>query len=104
MDGAPAKFPTLAGFIGAKVPTGRPTDGVDQRAFFTGKQHKSSRESLITFAGEDVAAMRWQQYPIYPKEFISTAGNPEMHGLVGRRAEGYGFSAVFNIERTRVKR
>jgi arylsulfatase A-like enzyme len=91
-------FPTLAGFIGAKVPTDRPIDGVDQGAFFTGKQDKSNRESLLTFIGEEVAAVRWRQYRIYPKEFVSTAGNPAMYGLTGRRAEGNGFPAIFNIE------
>ena len=40
----------LAGFIGAQVPTDRPIDGVDQGAFFTGKQEKSNRESLITLS------------------------------------------------------
>ena len=91
-------FPTLASIIGASVPTDRPIDGVDQIAFFTGEQEKSSRESLITFIGEEVAAVRWRQYRIYPKEFISTTGNPAMGGLVGRRAEGNGFPAIFNIE------
>lgn len=91
-------FPTLAGFIGAQVPTDRPIDGVDQGAFFTGKQDKSNRESLLTFIGEEVAAVRWRQYRIYPKEFVSTAGNPAMYGLTGRRAEGNGFPAIFNIE------
>ena len=91
-------FPTLAGIIGAKVPTDRPIDGVDQSAFITGKQAKSNRESLISFIGEEVAAVRWRQYRIYPKEFISTTGNPSMNGLTGRRAEGNGFPAIFNIE------
>ncbi|HEU4430984.1 MAG TPA: arylsulfatase, partial [Myxococcota bacterium] len=91
-------FPTLAGFIGAKVPTDRPIDGVDQGAFFTGKQEKSNRESLLTFIGEELAAVRWRQYRLYPQEFVSTTGNPAMYGLAGRRAEGNGFPAVFNIE------
>lgn len=91
-------FPTLAGFIGANVPTDRPIDGVDQGAFFIGKQEMSNRESLITFIGEEVAAVRWRQYRLYPKEFVSTAGNPSMYGLTGRRAEGNGFPAIFNIE------
>ena len=42
--------------------------------------------------------MRWRQYRLYPKEFISTTGNPAMYGLAGRRAEGNGFPAIFNIE------
>jgi arylsulfatase len=36
-------FPTLAGLMGAQVTTDRPMDGVDQGAFFTGKQEKSNR-------------------------------------------------------------
>jgi arylsulfatase A-like enzyme len=91
-------FPTLAGFIGAQVPADRPIDGVDQGAFFTGKQPKSNRESLITFIGEEVGAVRWRNYRIYPKEFASSAGNPAMYGLAGARQEGNGFPAIFNIE------
>ena len=91
-------FPTLASIIGAKVPADRPIDGVDQRAFITGKQEKSNRESLITFIGDEVGAVRWRQYRIYPKEFTMTTGNPPMTGLAGRRAEGNGFPAIFNIE------
>ncbi len=91
-------FPTLAGFIGAQVPADRPIDGVDQGAFFTGKQPKSNREGLITFIGEDVAAVRWRQFRIYPKQFVSSAGNPAMYGLASYRQEGTGFPAVFNIE------
>ncbi len=91
-------FPTLAGFIGATVPADRPIDGVDQGAFLTGKQEKSNRESLISFIGEEVAAVRWRAYRIYPKEFMMTAGNPAMSGLAGHRAEGNGFPAIFNIE------
>ncbi len=90
--------PTLAAIIGAQMPTDRPIDGVDQSAFFTSKQPKSSRESLISFIGDEIAAVRWRQYRLYPKEFITTTGNPVMSGLPGRRAEGNGFPAIFNIE------
>jgi arylsulfatase len=90
--------PTLAAIIGAQMPTDRPIDGVDQSAFFIGKQPKSSRESLISFIGDEIAAVRWRQYRLYPKEFITTTGNPVMSGLPGRRAEGNGFPAIFNIE------
>jgi arylsulfatase len=91
-------LPTLATIIGAKVPTDRPIDGVDQGAFLTGKQDNSNRESLITFIGDEVGAVRWRQYRIYPREFTMTTVNPPMTGLAGRRAEGNGFPAIFNIE------
>ena len=91
-------FPTLAAIIGADIPTDRPIDGVDQSGFFTGRQPKSNRESLISFIGEEVAAVRWRQYRVYPKQFVSSAGNPAMYGLAGQRQEGNGFPVIFNIE------
>ncbi|MEP5570086.1 MAG: arylsulfatase [Halioglobus sp.] len=91
-------FPTLAAIIGADIPTDRPIDGVDQSNFLIGSQPNSNRESLISFVGEEVAAVRWRQYRIYPKQFVSSAGNPAMYGLAGQRQEGNGFPAIFNIE------
>ena len=91
-------FPTLASMTGAKVPTDRPIDGVDQSDFFMGKQPKSNRDSLITFIGEEVAAVRWRQYRMYPKEFVSAQGGESMPGLGGHREELNGFPAIFNIE------
>jgi arylsulfatase A-like enzyme len=91
-------FPTLAGIIGANVPTDRAMDGVDQGAFFMGRQPKSNRESLITFIGDEVVAVRWRQYRIYPKQFVSAPGNPAMSGASGSRAEMNGYPAIFNVE------
>jgi arylsulfatase A-like enzyme len=91
-------FPTLAHIIGAPVPADRPIDGVDQSDFFLGKQAKSNRESLITFIGDEIAAVRWRQWRIYPKQFVSSAGNPSMGGAAGYRMEGTGFPSIFNVE------
>ncbi len=91
-------WPTLASIIGGKVLDDRPMDGVDQSPFILGKQPKSNRESLISFIGEDVAAVRWRNYRIYPKQFLPSSGNPSMYGLTGARQEGNGFPAIFNIE------
>jgi arylsulfatase len=91
-------FPTLAAAIGATVPTDRPIDGVDQSAFFTGKQAKSNRESLLTFIGDEIVAVRWRKYRIYPKQFVGAPGNPSMSGASGARTELNGYPAIFNIE------
>ena len=53
-----------------------PIDGVDQGDFFLGKKQTSNRESLITFMGDEIVAVRWRNWRIYPKEFNSSAGNP----------------------------
>jgi Sulfatase. len=42
-------FPTLAKFAGAKVPTDRPIDGIDQSDLLLGKGEAGSRESLLSF-------------------------------------------------------
>ena len=87
-------FPTLASIIRCK-----PMDGVDQSAFVMGKQAKSNRESLLIFIGEDLVAVRWRQYRLDPKQFVSSAGNPATLGVNGYRAEGSGYLSIFNIER-----
>ena len=73
-------------------------DGVDQSAFFMGKQEKSNRESLLTFLGEDIAAVRWRQYRLYPKQFVPSAGNPAMAGAASYRLQGTEFPGIFNVE------
>jgi arylsulfatase A-like enzyme len=92
-------FPTLAKIIGAKVPEDRPIDGVDQSGFFMSKQAKSNRESLVTCIGEEIVAVRWREFRIYPKQFVSSAGNPSMNGAAGYREELNGYPSIFNIER-----
>ncbi len=92
-------FPTLAGMIGAEVPKDRPIDGRDQTAFFTGQTDKSARDSVINFIGDEIAAVRWRSYRIYPKSVVASAGNPTMLGLSAYRVEGMGFPAIFDIER-----
>ena len=92
-------FPTLATIIGAEVPKDRPIDGRDQSAFFTGQTDKSARESVITFLGDEIAAVRWRNYRFYPKQVVASAGNPSMLGLDAHRVEGMGYPAVFDIER-----
>ena len=80
-------FPALASIIGAKIPNDRAIDGVDQSDFFLGKQKNSDREHLITFIENEIAAVRWNEWRIYPKEFVPSGGNPARPGLGAHRAE-----------------
>jgi arylsulfatase len=89
-------FPTLAKIIGGKVPDDRPIDGVDQSDFFTGKQVKSNRDSLLTFIGDELVVVRWHEFRLYPKTFVSSEQG--LQGLGGHREEGNGFPMIFNIE------
>jgi arylsulfatase len=92
-------FPTLATIIGANIPTDRPIDGVDQSAFFLGKQDKSNREGLITFIGDEIVAVRWRQFRMYPKLFINSPEIMQGRGLLGNRLEGNSQPSTFNIEK-----
>jgi arylsulfatase len=91
-------LPTLASIIRAKTPEDRPIDGVDQIDFLLGKQSKSNRNSLITFIGDRIAAVRWNQFRIYPMKINKTGNNPEVGGYLGTVTETAGFPQIFNIE------
>jgi arylsulfatase A-like enzyme len=59
-------FPTLARAVGAPMPTDRAFDGVDQLAFFEGKQKTSNRESFLYFAPNgQVRAVKWRDWKLH---------------------------------------
>jgi arylsulfatase len=89
---------TFANIIDVEVPKDRPIDGVDQTDFLLGKQDKSNRNSLITFIGGRIAAVRWNQFRIYPVKIHMTGNNPEVGGYLGTMTETAGFPQIFNIE------
>lgn len=91
-------LPTLANIIGAEVPDDRPIDGIDQTDFLLGNQDNSNRNSLITFLGDRVIAVRWNQFRIYPMLINPTSNNPEVGGYMGTVSETAGFPQIFNIE------
>ena len=90
--------PTLAAIVGAKLPGDRPYDGIDQTAFILGKQEKSNREHLISFIENEIAAVRWRNYRIYPKAFVASLGNPAQEGLLGLKLEKSGGPDIYDIE------
>ena len=91
-------LPTLAAIVGAKLPDDRPYDGVDQSAFFLGEQSKSNREHLLTHINNEVAALRWRHFRIYPKAYTGSFNNPSQEGMLGIQVEKNGGPDVFNIE------
>lgn len=91
-------LPTLASIVGVKMPTDRPIDGVDQRAFLDGRQPQSNRDTHLTFIGDRLVAVRWQQWRIYPVEFLSSRGNPAGGGYIGTMRETAGYPQIYNIE------
>lgn len=49
----------------ARIPTDRPIDGIDQKAFLLGKQEKSSREYAVTYVGDTVFALKWRNMKVH---------------------------------------
>lgn len=91
-------LPTFAKILDKELPSNRPYDGVDQTDFILGKQEKSNRNSLLTFIGGRIAAIRWNQYRVYPMVVNNTTNNPSLGGYVGTITETAGFPQIFNIE------
>jgi hypothetical protein len=55
-------YTTLIRWAGADVPSDRVIDGVDQRAFFEGKQEKSARDGFPYWMGETMYGVKWQNF------------------------------------------
>ncbi len=70
-------FPTFAHIIGSKVPTDRQIDGVDQTDVLLGKSETGNRDSLLTFIGADMVAVRWKQWRMYFTEVHPTGIGPQ---------------------------
>ena len=57
-------MPTFAQIIGAKMPTDRPIDGVDQTDFLLGKSEKSNREGFPVFVADRLEAVKWRNWKV----------------------------------------
>jgi arylsulfatase len=58
-------FPTIAAMAGARVPTDRPIDGVDQSNLFLGRSEKSSREGILIWCADRLQAVKWRHYKLH---------------------------------------
>jgi len=61
-------FPTLANFVGGKIPQDRTLDGVDQSDFLMGKAKKSARESMVIYLTNELFGAKWRNWKILLKE------------------------------------
>lgn len=91
-------FMTFAEMLNARLPKDRYYDGVDQMDFLQGKQKNSNREHLMTFVNNELAAVRWRHYRIYPKPFGRSFTNPSQEGGLGIRVLNNELPDLYNIE------
>jgi len=92
-------MPTLASIVGSKMPTDRPIDGVDQSDVLFGKSTLGHRDSLLSFIGPELVAVRVKQWRVYLTDMHATgegmqrlAGSFSANGMMG------GYPKVYNIE------
>ncbi len=91
-------MPTFAAIIGAKLPTDRAIDGVDQTDVLFGKSAVGNRESLLTFMGPDIVAVRWKQWRVYLKDMNPTGTEQQKLGGLSINAAPLYYPKVYNIQ------
>src|SRR5258708_10796108 len=92
-------LPTFASIVGGKVPTDRPIDGVDQTDVVLGNSVMGHRESLLSFIGGDLVAVRWKQWRIYFTDIHPTGIGPQRQpGIFSTSAAIAGYPKGYNIE------
>jgi len=57
-------FTTLVRWAGAEIPQDREIDGLDQRAFFEGKQQHSARDGFPYWNGPTLYGVKWHHYKV----------------------------------------
>jgi arylsulfatase A-like enzyme len=95
-------FPTFAHLAGGKVPNDRPIDGVDQTDLLLGTSDAARRNTLLTFVGPDLVAVRWKQFRAYFADVApgrsGWGGANLLAGTGGSAAPMNGYPRIFNIE------
>lgn len=92
-------LPTLAHIVGGKLPEGRPIDGVDQTDVLLGKSSIGHRDSLLSFIGPDLVAVRWKQWRVYFTDIHPTGIGPQRQpGIFSASSQLAGYPIAYNIE------
>lgn len=90
---------TFAHIIGGQLPDDRPIDGVDQTDVLLGSSAMGHRESLLSFIGGDLVAVRWKQWRMYFTDIHPTGNGPQREpGIFSASAPMAGYPKVYNIE------
>jgi len=92
-------LPTFAHIVGARMPSDRPIDGVDQTDVLLGASAMGHRENLLSFIGGDLVAARWKQWRIYFTDIHPTGIGPQRQpGIFSASSPMAGYPKVYNIE------
>lgn len=91
-------YPTLAKLTGAALPADRPIDGAEQSDYLLGRQPTGNRESLLTFIGDRIVAVRWRQWRVYMVDTQSTGVGSWKLGGLGSTFTPLVYPEIYNIE------
>lgn len=103
-------FTTLACWAGADVPSDRPIDGLDQRAFFTGQSEKSAREGLVFYIKSEMRAAKWRDWKMHmvwepePNAGANHLESPLLFNLIQDPKEETDVNAIAGWARTPIRR
>ena len=81
-------FTTLLAWAGCDVPGDREIDGLDQRAFFEGRQDASSREGCLVWLKDVLHGVKWRDFKVmfvrqqYFDEEARTLSTPHVINLI----------------------
>jgi arylsulfatase A-like enzyme len=92
-------FPTFAQLIGAKLPSDRPIDGLDQSNVLFGTSKMGKRDGLLTFVGPNLMAVRWKEWRMYFTDVQPTGIGPQRQpGMFSSSAPMAGYPKIYNIQ------
>ncbi len=89
-------YTTFAAIAGAKIPTDRVIDGVDQTDFLLGRNEASSRVSVLAFCADRLQAVKWKNWKLHLYEeqrdwwsVPQKLGTPKLFNLLTDPKEEY---------------
>jgi arylsulfatase len=71
-------FTTIVEWAGLDIPKDRVIDGVDQRAFFEGKQKNSNREGFLYWMNDTLYGVKWRNFKMV-LVLQKTLSDPALH-------------------------
>jgi arylsulfatase len=71
-------FTTLVRWAGLDIPGDRVIDGIDQRAFFEGRQKSSSREGFLYWMNDTIYGVKWRNFKMV-MVLQKTLTDPALH-------------------------
>jgi arylsulfatase len=88
-------YPTIARIAGAKAPTDRIVDGVDQLDLLTGRAEHSARDGFPVYNGDQLQAYKWRNWKVHfltqekMQSVIERPGMPVVYNLLTDPKEEY---------------